>query len=119
MDRHPRRDLAIPVVEHDPARIDVADETGHVVDLVHVTEEGVAHIAPSRERRLLVLDVQRGGREQVGVAEMIVVEVRDDQRFDRLWLDPQRPQAVRGRAEQPMATLRARSRVEPESTTIA
>ena len=99
-------------MEHDPARVQVADEAGHVVHLVHIAKEGVAHVAPRGKRRLPILDMQRCSREQVGVAEMVVVKMRDDQRPDCLGLDAQRAQSIRRRAEKAMPPLRARPRVK-------
>jgi len=65
------RDLARAVVEFDPARIEVAHQRHHVVDLALPAKPFVADAAAGRLRHLGVLDVERGLRKQVDIAGMV------------------------------------------------
>ena len=99
MQAEPRRDLGGAVVECDLAGEHAPHHADHVLDLERRIHQRMAHAAPGAEMHLAVLDVEGGVREQVEIADMVVVHVRHDHVVDLRRVDAEQLQAVAGRAQ--------------------
>ena len=76
MHGQPRRQLVHTVMEHDAALEQLAHHRHHVVFLEGSTQTRVAHAPTGAIRHLDVLHVVAGVREQIVVAAVVVVHVR-------------------------------------------
>ena len=90
----PRSELVVAVVERDPAAVHLAHHTGDVLDVERHAQARVAHVAPGRVRHLAVLQVETGAREDLEVADVVVVHVGDDDVVDLRGVDVERGQTL-------------------------
>ena len=74
-----RGDLAVPVMEHHPARVDVAHHLAHVVGGEWVAQVVVAHAGAGGVGHLGGLQMEAGLGERRHGAGMVVMQVRDDE----------------------------------------
>ena len=87
-------DLLVAVVEHHALAVDRAHHADDVVDLEGVAERAVAHVPAGGELHLLVLQMEARLGEFVPVADMVVVQVGDDDVLDLLGVDAEIAQQV-------------------------
>ena len=84
----------------------IADD---VLDVEGAPVRGLRHVPTGGEAHLVVLQVVGGGREELEVADVVVVQVRDDHVLHRLRFGPQEPQAFGRAADVVAAALQRRA----------
>jgi hypothetical protein len=112
------RDLLVAIVEHHAITEYQPHHAADVVGLVGAGEAVVAHVAAGRERHLVVLHVEGRLRERVEGADVIVVEMGDDDVLDpgRIHVEPaSAPRPACATASAPRFS--AMSWLKPVSTT--
>jgi hypothetical protein len=75
-------DLGVAAVERDPVGINGAHHAHDILYLESVTHARVTHVAPGRKAHLAVLQMKARTREEIEIAGLIVVQVRDDHVLD-------------------------------------
>src|SRR5260370_42616463 len=78
MERETWRQLGIAVMEADATLIDLAHQTDDVVDGIGLAERAMRHVAPGGIGHLAVLEMEMRFREEVEIADVVVVEMRQD-----------------------------------------
>jgi hypothetical protein len=107
MHRDAGGDLTGAVMKFNPACEHLAHHGDHVVHFEREPQRRMAHTTPGRITHLGLLQMIASAREQLVVAGMVVVQVRDDDVLDRLWVDPDRLQPLTDRIrDQALALLR-------------
>ena len=115
------RELGIAVVELDASPVYAAHDVENVVHIVGVAHHVKRHVAPGGILQLLLLQVQARVGQQVNVAGMVVVQMRDDHVPHVVGRDAKPADGVdrtaqvvalaarRGLAEKPVSTRMVRS----------
>ena len=94
--RYPRREFHVAVVKDDPSGIDVAHHLHYLIRLVGGGEKAVRHVAPRRIHHFLILQVKARFGKEIEVADVIVMQVRDDDILHLVRIHPQFRQAFPG-----------------------
>ncbi len=110
--REARRELRVAVVKAHASLVHFAHHGGHLVHLVGVAEEALSHVATGRVSHLLVLQMEARRGKKAEVADVVVVQMRDDHVLHFLRVDAEELQAALGRMEHPAAAASADSCVE-------
>jgi MFS family permease len=92
--------LVVAVVERHPALVDEVDQVGHVVGGETVVQCPVGHPPPGGIGHLGVLEVEPGPGELGEAADVVVVEVGQDDVVDGGGIDPDRGQPLGHRSHQ-------------------
>ena len=117
MQADPGRELVVAGVECDAAAVHLAHHAGDVLDVERHAQARVAHVAPvayaiSRSWRW------KGARENLEVADVVVVHVADDHVLDACGVDVERGQALARVADDlavaPRSGLLGKARVDHE-----
>ena len=91
----PGCDLLVAVVEHHALAVDRAHHADDVLDLEGVAEGVLADVPAGGELHLLVLQMEARLGEVVPVADVVVVQVGDDDVLDLLGVDAEIARAGR------------------------
>src|SRR5258706_7473117 len=110
--REAGRELGVAVVKAHPPLVHLAHHRGHLVRLVGVVEEALSHVAAGRVGHLLVLQMEGRGGKKAEVADVVVVQVRDDHVLHLFRLDAEEREAALGRMDHPAAAAGADPGVE-------
>src|SRR5687768_4689197 len=105
MQRDARRQLCVTVVELHAPVVDAPHHANYVLRLERAAEALVAHVAPGGIAHLELLQVEAGARKQLEVADVVVVQVRDDHVLQAGGVDVQQAQPFGGAAQVIAAAL--------------
>ena len=100
MDREPRCQLLVAVMEGDAASEEMAHHLDHILDGEGVAHRRMAHAPAGGKRHLAVLDVEARPREGVERPGMVVMQMGDDDVLDPRGIDAQRLDPRRRRPQQ-------------------
>ena len=93
MQRYPRRQFGVAVMEHHPLAVNVADHADDVINIHGRAVRGIEHMPPGGEGHFPVLKVEIGGREFIEVADMVIMKMGDNDVLDRCRIDTDGGQA--------------------------
>ncbi len=101
----PLFEFGIAVMEDDTLGIDRTHHPHDILDVEGVADAGLAHVPAGREAHLRLLKVEAGLREEIEIAGMVIVEMRDDHVLHRPGIDAELAQCGLDGADQGAATL--------------
>ena len=113
VDRHPRGDLRIPVVERQAALEKLVDQPLDVRRAVGVAERLVRHVAARRIGHLQVLEMEARGGKVVDGSRVIVMQVGDDDVGDPPRIDAEHRQPLARQTHDLAPATRRLLAVEP------
>ena len=99
MQTQPRREFCIAVVKDDSPAIVEPNHADHVLDLERVRQERMRHVLSGREGEFGLLKMKARLGKSIEVADVIVVEVGDDDVFDVGGAHPQEFERINGIAQ--------------------
>src|SRR6185436_8448323 len=79
--RYARRELGVAVVKAHAAGVHAAHHADHVLDLEGAAEFRLRHVAAGGVAHLEVLQVESGRGKQLEIADVVVMQVSDDNVF--------------------------------------
>src|SRR6266540_616199 len=94
MQCQPRRDLHVTLVQFESALEVKSHHADDVLLFEAMAEVGVPHIAPGGKGEFALLEVEVCVRQLVKIANMIVVQVRQNDIADRVRVNIELPQAL-------------------------
>src|SRR5437667_4990405 len=94
MQGQPRRNLHVALVQFEPALEVEPHYSDYILYFKGVAEVWVPYIAPGGEGEFAFLEVETRVRQLVKIADVIVVQVRQNDISDRVRLDIELPQTV-------------------------
>ena len=92
--RHARRKLRVAVVEHHALGIIQPHDAAHVLDLERMGQARIAHVAPGGVGQLALLEMKPRFRKAVEIADMVVMQMGEDDVLDRIRIDAERGQRL-------------------------
>src|SRR5207302_10146591 len=91
-----------------------ADQPDHILDGVALAKDALRHVASGGVCHLLILDMESGAREERDIADMVVVEMGQDDVLDLGGIDADEAQPLDWIAQKPALARGRRRRVEAE-----
>jgi hypothetical protein len=113
----PRGEFVVAVVERHAPAIDLPHHAHDVLDVERHPQPRVAHVASGGIRHLPVLEMKAGAREDLEVADVIVMQMRDDHVLDPGGVDVERGEALARVAEDRAVRRAPVSSLKPVSIT--
>src|SRR5215208_3315974 len=100
-------ELGVAIVEQDAACIVEPHDSADVLDLERMRQPRISHEAPRGIRKLAFLEMESRVRKPVEISHMVVMQMREDDIFDRIHIDVERAERLHGTAqERPLPLLR-------------
>ena len=99
MERDAGRELRVTVVKAHTACVDTAHHAHDILHLIRAAEAGAAHVAAGGVAHFQFLEMERRLREEIEIADMVVMQVRDDDVLHLRRVDAEQLQAARGTAQ--------------------
>ena len=113
VDGHARRDLVVAVVKRDAAREYPLHHARDIVRFERVADHVMAHVAPGRILHLRVLKMEARVVEQLCIAAVVVMHMRDDDVAHIGMCDAERLEPALDRVHDRAAGLRGHLDAEP------
>ena len=89
-----RRQRVCAVVKRHAVGVDTPDQVDHVLNVVRMAEQPMAHVPATGVVELLFLDVKACVGQEPDVARVVIVQVRDHHVLNVLWRVPQHSQCL-------------------------
>ncbi len=100
------REFGVAVIEQDSARIVQPHDAADVFDLEGMRQPGVTHVFSGRVGEFTLLEMKSRAGKAVEVADMVVVQMREDDVLDGVRIDAEQRQRLdRTAQERPLPPL--------------
>src|SRR3954462_7982407 len=87
VDRQTGREFGVAMIEHDAARIVQPHDPADILDLEGMRQPLIPHVTPRGISQLALLKMKSRSREAVEIADMVVMQMRQDDVLDRVGVD--------------------------------
>ena len=111
------RELGVAVIEQDAPRIVQPHDAADVLDLEGMRQPRIAHVAPGGVGQLALLEMKARVRKAVEIADMVVMQMGEDDILDRVGIDAEQGQRSTGQRRNVRLRFSDTSALKPVSMT--